>query len=100
MQPIPSQVSNVVIIGDVNSGKSSLINFITQQDVSIVSSHLGTTTDEVIKRFELLNSGMINLIDTAGYNDQSPLGQQRIAKTNKVLQRAHLVVKVLDVKTY
>lgn len=96
MDKIPSLIPNVVFIGEMNAGKSSLINSITKQNVSIVSEVAGTTTDEVTKRFELLDVGPINLIDTAGLNDKSELGHLRYEKTDKALKHASLVVYVVD----
>lgn len=96
MDKIPSLIPNVVLIGNVNAGKSSLINKICQQNVSIVSDIAGTTTDEVLKRFELLDIGPINLIDTAGLNDKSKLGDARISKTKKIVQKASLILLVVD----
>lgn len=96
MDKIPSLIPNIVLIGHVNAGKSSLINKICQQDVSIVSEVAGTTTDEVSKRFELLDIGPINLIDTAGLKDNSILGEARVQKTNKIIQKASLLLVVID----
>lgn len=96
MDKIPSLIPTIVFIGDVNAGKSTLINKIVKQDVSIVSDVAGTTTDEVVKRFELLDAGPVNIIDTAGFGDQSNLGQQRIEKTKKAMKRASIIVYVQD----
>lgn len=71
MEKIPSLIPTITFIGKMNAGKSTIINNITNQDISIVSEIAGTTTDEVVKRFELLGVGPINLIDTAGINDRS-----------------------------
>lgn len=97
MGKIPSLIPTVVLVGNTNSGKSSLINALTNQDISIVSDMAGTTTDEVVKRYELLGVGPIYLIDTAGLNDQSPLSSLRINKTKKALQRASFVLYLADV---
>ncbi|MDF9867171.1 [FeFe] hydrogenase H-cluster maturation GTPase HydF [Bacilli bacterium PM5-3] len=96
MEKIPSLIPTIVFIGKMNAGKSSLINAITNQEVSIVSDIPGTTSDEIVKRIELLNVGPINLIDTAGFNDESDLGDKRVAKTNKALKRADLVIYLID----
>ncbi|MDL2211511.1 [FeFe] hydrogenase H-cluster maturation GTPase HydF [Erysipelotrichaceae bacterium OttesenSCG-928-M19] len=106
LDKIPSLIPSVVFVGKTNAGKSSLINALTNQDISIVSDIAGTTTDEVVKRFELLDAGPINIIDTAGLNDDSQLGQQRINKTKKAMKRATLLVylcavnEVLDLTEY
>ena len=96
MDKIPSLIPTLVFIGNTNVGKSSLINAFTNQDISIVSEIAGTTTDEVIKRYELLDVGPINIIDTAGLNDVSLLANQRINKTKKAIHRATLLVYVTD----
>ncbi|MDR1781976.1 MAG: [FeFe] hydrogenase H-cluster maturation GTPase HydF [Bacilli bacterium] len=96
MDKIPSLIPTLVFIGKMNSGKSSLINALTNQDISIVSNIPGTTTDEVVKRFELLDVGPINIIDTAGLNDESDLGILRVNKTKKAIKRASLLVYVID----
>lgn len=96
--PIPSLIPTIVFVGQVNAGKSSLVNAFTMQDISIISEMKGTTTDEVVKRMELLDVGPINVIDTAGLNDKSTLGAQRLKKTNKALKRADLVLFVCDVR--
>lgn len=96
MDKIPSLIKNIVLVGSVNVGKSSLINTLTNQEISIVSNIPGTTTDEIIKRFELLDVGPVNFIDTAGLNDNSILGDKRVERTMKVLSRASIVIKVMD----
>ncbi|MDR3215379.1 MAG: [FeFe] hydrogenase H-cluster maturation GTPase HydF [Bacilli bacterium] len=93
---IPSLIPTIVFIGDTNVGKSHLINVLTNQEISIVSAIAGTTTDEVVKRYELLDVGPINIIDTAGLNDNSELGQLRINKTKKAIKRANLLIYVCD----
>lgn len=94
--PIPSLIPNIVILGKVNAGKSSLINTILQQDISVVSEQEGTTTDEIIKRMELINIGPVNFIDTPGLCDQTSLGLKRLEKTKKSIARANLVLFVVD----
>ena len=96
MDKIPSLIPTVVFIGKTNAGKSSLINALTNQDISIVSEIAGTTTDEVVKRFELLDVGPINIIDTAGLDDISKLSQLRINKTKKAIKRATLLIYIID----
>lgn len=96
MDKIPSLIPTIVFIGKMNSGKSSLINALTDQDIAIVSNIPGTTTDEVVKRYELLNIGPVNIIDTAGLNDKSRLGSLRINKTKKAIKRASLLLYLVD----
>jgi len=75
---------HIGIFGRRNAGKSSLLNTITNQNISIVSNIPGTTTDPVEKAMELHLIGPVLFIDTAGIDDdQEPLGQLRIEKTQK-----------------
>lgn len=98
MNNIPlSQRKHVAIYGETNAGKSALFNAILGQDLSIVSNHKGTTTDPVIKAMELLPFGPIALIDTAGLNDLSELGEKRVKKTKSIMTRTDLVVYVMDI---
>lgn len=85
----------VAIIGNRNAGKSTLLNRITGQEVSIVSETKGTTTDAVTKTYELIPSGPITFYDTAGLDDEGELGELRIQAAEKVLQRADLVLLVI-----
>ena len=89
---------NIAIVGKRNAGKSSLINAICGQDVAIVSAIAGTTTDAVAKPYELLPLGPVTFYDTAGLDDDSELGKQRIAATKKALFRADAAVLVVDEK--
>lgn len=82
--------------GKTNAGKSSLINALTNQEVSIVSNLKGTTTDPVNKSMELLPLGPVNIIDTAGYNDDSELGKIRLIKTKEVLSKVDIGIVVVD----
>lgn len=98
MQQAPiSMRKTVAIFGKTNSGKSSLFNGLLQQEKSIVSKVSGTTTDPVEKAMELVGYGPITLIDTAGFGDESALGEQRIKKSKEILKRADLVILVSDV---
>ena len=85
----------LAIVGRSNVGKSSLLNLLVGQDVSIVSPHSGTTTDVVEKTIELLPLGPVVFLDTAGIDDQTELSQQRLAKTEKVFDRADVLLLVL-----
>jgi [FeFe] hydrogenase H-cluster maturation GTPase HydF len=87
---------HVGLFGRRNVGKSSLLNAITRQQVSIVSDFAGTTTDPVEKPMELLPLGPVLFIDTAGIDDLSALGQMRIERTRRVLDRTDLGVIVTD----
>jgi [FeFe] hydrogenase H-cluster maturation GTPase HydF len=87
---------HVGIFGRRNVGKSSLLNALTSQEVSIVSSTAGTTTDPVEKPMELLPLGPVLFIDTAGVDDEGALGEARVARTRKVLDRTDLAVLVAE----
>ncbi len=80
--------------GKMNVGKSSLINALTGQQVSVVADEPGTTTDPVKKVIELTGIGPVELIDTAGVDDPSKLGKQRVARTNDALDQVDLAVLV------
>ena len=96
MKALKSQRLHIGIFGRTNVGKSSLINKITGQDVSIVSDTEGTTTDIVEKSMELLPIGPITFLDTAGINDTTELGTKRIEKTIKCLNRCDVAFIVTD----
>ena len=85
---------HVGLFGRRNVGKSSLLNGLTRQQVSIVSDCPGTTTDPVEKPMELLPLGPVLFIDTAGIDDEGALGQLRIAQTRAALERTDLGVVV------
>lgn len=87
---------HIGIFGRRNVGKSSLLNALTRQHVSIVSDVAGTTTDPVEKPMELLPLGPVLFIDTAGVDDVGALGAERVAKTRKVLDRTDLGIIVAD----
>lgn len=87
---------HIGIFGKTNVGKSSLLNRITNQNISIVSEVAGTTTDVVEKSMELLPIGPVNFLDTAGINDTTALGQERVEKTLKILNRVDIGVIVCD----
>lgn len=82
------------IFGRRNAGKSSLLNAVTRQQVSIVSDIPGTTTDPVEKAMELLPLGPVLFIDTAGIDDEGALGGLRVERTKKVFDRADLAIIV------
>lgn len=89
---------HIGIYGNTNSGKSSLMNKILGQEVSLVSSVEGTTTDPVQKAMELIPFGPILLIDTAGLEDKSELGSARIKKSYEYLKRLDFAIYVVDGK--
>lgn len=87
---------HIGIFGKTNVGKSSLINVLAGQDVALVSSQPGTTTDPVQKTMEILGVGPVVLVDTAGLNDASALGTQRIKRTHQVLDQVDLAILVFS----
>jgi [FeFe] hydrogenase H-cluster maturation GTPase HydF len=87
---------HIGIFGRRNAGKSSILNAIVRQDVSIVSHVPGTTTDPVEKVMELKPIGPVVFIDTAGIDDSGELGQSRIKKTTQVIERTELAILVTD----
>lgn len=87
---------HIGIFGKRNVGKSSLINKITNQEVSIVSQTAGTTTDVVEKSMEFLPLGPVVFIDTAGIDDISELGGKRIEKTKRIFDIVDIAVLVCD----
>lgn len=89
---------HIGIYGNTNSGKSSLMNKILGQEVSLVSSVEGTTTDPVQKAMELIPFGPILLIDTAGLEDKSELGSVRIKKSYEYLKRLDFAIYIVDGK--
>ena len=87
-----SERTNIAIFGRCNSGKSSLVNALTGQDVAIVSDKVGTTTDPVVKAMEITGVGACVIIDTAGIDDDSALGRERIARSRKMLERTDIAI--------
>lgn len=87
---------HIALFGRRNAGKSSLMNAITGQELSIVSDIKGTTTDPVYKAMELLPLGPVMLIDTPGLDDSGKLGMERIKKTESVLSKTDLALIVTD----
>ena len=84
------------IFGRINVGKSSFLNMVSGQDVSITSSVPGTTTDIVEKTMELLPVGPVVFLDTAGFDDKTELGEARLQKTHKIFNRADIVILVVE----
>lgn len=87
---------HITIFGRRNSGKSSLINALTGQKVAIVSEVAGTTTDPVTKAMEILPIGPVVITDTAGIDDVGALGELRVEKTLRVLEKTDLGVLVIE----
>src|SRR5271166_1637460 len=87
---------HIGLFGRRNVGKSSLLNAITRQQVSIVSEVPGTTTDPVEKPMELLPVGPVLFVDTAGVDDVGALGAQRIEKTRAAIARSDVGVLVTE----
>lgn len=96
MKSLKSMRLHIGVFGRTNVGKSSLLNKITNQEVSIVSDIAGTTTDVVEKSMELLPVGPVTFLDTAGLDDETELSGQRIEKTMKVVNRIDVAVVVCD----
>ena len=93
MQQTPqSERLHIAFFGRCNSGKSSLINALTGQNIAVVSNVSGTTTDPVSKPIELPGLGACVLIDTPGYDDTSLLGEQRIAQTTRVVDKTDIAI--------
>ena len=87
---------HIGIFGRRNAGKSSLMNALTGQELSIVSEHLGTTTDPVSKSMELLPMGPVVIFDTPGLDDVGDLGTLRVRKAAQVLNKTDVALVVID----
>jgi len=94
MKSLKSLRLHIAILGRTNAGKSSLLNALTNQQVSIVSELKGTTTDVVEKSTELFPIGPVTFLDTAGIDDKTELSKLRIEKTLKVLNRTDIALLV------
>lgn len=88
---------HIAIFGNRNAGKSSLLNAVIGQEISLVSSVKGTTTDPVTKTMELLPFGPVVFIDTAGLDDSGELGELRVARSKKILQRTDFAIYTHDI---
>ena len=87
---------HIALFGRRNAGKSSVINAITGQSLSIVSDVKGTTTDPVYKAMEILPMGPVMLIDTPGLDDEGSLGELRIEKAKEVMRKTDVALLIVD----
>lgn len=96
MSNIPhSERLHIALFGRCNSGKSSLLNLLTGQQAAVVSPRAGTTTDPVRKAMEWPGVGAVTLIDTPGLDDNSCLGEERMAQSRKILDAADRALVLL-----
>jgi [FeFe] hydrogenase H-cluster maturation GTPase HydF len=91
-----SERVHIGFFGRRNAGKSSVVNAVTGQELSVVSEVKGTTTDPVYKSMELLPMGPVVIIDTPGFDDEGALGEMRVRKTKQILNRSDCAVLVVD----
>ena len=91
-----SEIPHIAIVGKRNSGKSSLINFLTGQEIAIVSPYAGTTTDPVKKTMEIKGIGPIIWIDTAGIDDIGDVGEMRVHKSKEIQKTANFTLIVFS----
>ncbi|MCR4639912.1 [FeFe] hydrogenase H-cluster maturation GTPase HydF [Ruminococcus sp.] len=91
-----SERVHIGFFGRRNAGKSSVVNAVTGQELSVVSDVKGTTTDPVTKAMELLPLGPVVIIDTPGFDDEGTLGEMRVRKTKQILNRTDLAVLIVD----
>lgn len=87
---------HIGFFGKRNAGKSSIVNKITGQELSVVSEVKGTTTDPVYKAMELLPMGPVMIIDTPGIDDEGALGELRVRKTRQVLNKTDVAILIID----
>ena len=98
MQTPQGMRRHVGLFGDTNAGKSSLLNALLDEKRAIVSDQEGTTTDPVSVNMEMNPYGPITLIDTAGLDDWTPLGQERLKKTREAMRRCDVAILVIDAR--
>ncbi len=87
---------HIGFFGKRNAGKSSIVNAVTGQELSIVSDVKGTTTDPVSKAMELLPVGPVMIIDTPGIDDEGAVGEQRVRRAKKILNKTDVAVLIVD----
>ena len=95
-EKVSAERIHIAFFGLRNAGKSSVVNAVTNQELSVVSDVKGTTTDPVKKTMELLPIGPVVIIDTAGIDDEGDLGKLRIKKTLNVLNKTDIAILVID----
>ncbi len=93
---VSAERPHIGFFGLRNAGKSSLVNAVTGQQLSLVSDFKGTTTDPVKKSMELLPLGPVVIIDTPGLDDEGALGEQRVARARRMLEQTDIAVLVVD----
>lgn len=86
----------IALVGKTNSGKSSFLNFITDEDVSIVSNKKGTTTDPIKKSMEVHDFGPVLFFDTGGFDDNTSLYEKRLDKTNRAIEKSSIIFYFLS----
>ena len=97
LNDIPSgERVHIGFFGRRNAGKSSVVNAVTGQELSVVSDVKGTTTDPVTKAMEILPLGPVVIIDTPGFDDEGKLGELRVRKTKQILNRTDIAVLIVD----
>ena len=87
---------HIGFFGRRNAGKSSVVNAVTGQDLAVVSEVKGTTTDPVTKSMEILPLGPVVIVDTPGFDDEGSLGELRVKRTRKILEKTDIAVLVVD----
>lgn len=95
-ETVSAERVHIGFFGMRNAGKSSLVNAVTGQSLSVVSDVKGTTTDPVKKAMELLPLGPVVIIDTPGFDDVGALGEKRVEKTNEILAKTDVAILVVD----
>ena len=93
--PVGNRI-HIGFFGRRNAGKSSVVNAVTGQELSVVSDVKGTTTDPVTKAMELLPMGPVLIIDTPGFDDEGSLGELRVRKTKQILNKTDVAILVVD----
>lgn len=96
---VSAERAHIGFFGARNAGKSSLVNAVTNQEMSVVSDVKGTTTDPVSKAMELLPIGPVVIIDTPGFDDCGELGNIRVSRTRRVLNYTDVAVLAIDACT-
>ena len=95
-EKVSAERIHIAFFGLRNAGKSSVVNTITNQELSVVSDVKGTTTDPVKKAMELLPIGPVVIIDTAGIDDEGDLGELRVKKTINILNKTDIAILIVD----